>query len=148
MAETTKTPVRAERAGEAPVAAAEPRGAGWMAFAATMLFIAGVVNVVYGILAIDQSSFFVADERYTLSDLNTWGWIMLVVGVVQLCAGLGVLARNQAARFVGVGIAGLSAIAQLLWLPASPLAALAILAIDVLVMYGLLAYGGRHRAAL
>ena len=67
--------------------------------------------------------------------------------LVQVFAGLGIWARNQAARWVGIVTVGLSAIAELMFLPSYPLAALAIFAIDVLVLYGLLAYGGRHRAA-
>jgi hypothetical protein len=143
---TATTPMRSEAGGEA-AEYAESRGSGWVAFAGTMILIAGVMNVIYGIAAIDDSRFFAHGVKYVFSDLNTWGWIVLVIGVVQVFAGIGIWARNQAARWVGVLTAGLSAIAQLLFLPSYPLAALAIFAIDVVVLYGLLAYGGRHRAA-
>jgi hypothetical protein len=146
MASETTTPVRPERAGEAVDFADRP-GAGWVAFAATMLFIVGVLNVIYGIAAIDNSKFFVHNAKYVFSDLNTWGWIVLILGVVQLFSGLGIWAGNQAARWAGILVAGLSAIAQLLFLPSQPLASLAIFAIDVVILYGLLAYGGRNRAA-
>jgi hypothetical protein len=146
MASETTTPVRPERAGEVVDFADRP-GAGWVAFAATMLFIVGVLNVIYGIAAIDNSKFFVHNAKYVFSDLHTWGWIVLILGVVQLFSGLGIWAGNQAARWAGILVAGLSAIAQLLFLPSQPLASLAIFAIDVVILYGLLAYGGRNRAA-
>jgi hypothetical protein len=146
MASETTTPVRPESTG-ASVDFADRPGAGWVAFAATMLCIVGVLNVIYGIAAIDNSKFFVHNTKYIISDLNTWGWIVLVLGVVQIFAGLGVWAGNQVARWAGIVMAGLSAIAQLLFLPSQPLAALAIFAVDVVVLYGLLAYGGRNRAA-
>jgi hypothetical protein len=144
---STPPPVRPERTADESLEIVEGRGSGWVAFAATMLFIAGVLNVIYGIAAIDDSSFFVHNTKYILSGLNTWGWIVLIIGVVQVFAAIGIFAGNQVARWAGIVIAGLSIIAQLLWLPAYPLAALAVLAIDVVVLYGLIAYGGRHRAA-
>ena len=56
------------------------RGAGWMLFAGIMIFIAGTLNTIWGIAAIDKASFFVEDERYIISDLSTWGWIVLIIG--------------------------------------------------------------------
>ena len=142
----TPPPVRQEYTGADGVERRE-EWSGWLAFAGTMIFIVGVINVVYGIAAIDDSSFFVHNTKYILSDLNTWGWIVLLIGVVQALAGIGIWVRNQLARFVGILGAAVSAVAQLLWLPSYPLAALAILALDVVVLYGLLAHGGRRDAA-
>ena len=119
---------------------------GWLAFAGAMIFIAGVINAIYGIAAIDDSSFFVHNTKYIFSNLNTWGWIVLLVGVVQVFAGIGIWVRNQAARWLGIVGAGVSAVAQLLWLPSYPLAALAIFALDVIILYALLAHGGRKPA--
>ena len=59
---------------------------GWVTFAGVMLFIVGVLNVIYGIAAIGDSSFFVQDQKYILSNLNTWGWVTLLIGVIQLFA--------------------------------------------------------------
>ena len=53
---------------------------GWVTFAGIMLFIAGVLNVIYGIAAIGDSKFFIQDQKYILSNLNTWGWITLLLG--------------------------------------------------------------------
>jgi hypothetical protein len=122
-------------------------GYGWVVFAGTMLMIVGVLNVVYGIAAIDNSSFFVNDAKYVISSLNTWGWVVLIIGVVQLLTAFGVWARNTFATWLGVAIASLSAIAQLLMISAYPLLSLALFAIDLAVVYGLAVHGGHAREA-
>jgi uncharacterized membrane protein HdeD (DUF308 family) len=122
-------------------------GTGWVVFAGVMILIVGVLNVIYGIAALDNSSFYAQDTRYVLfDDLNTWGWILLVVGIVQILVAFGIWARNQFARWLGVFIASLNAIVQLLFLPASPFLALALFSIDLLVVFGLIAYGDRRTA--
>jgi hypothetical protein len=125
----------------------EPRGAGWLMFAGIMLLMVGVLNVIYGIAAIGDSSFFANDTRYILSGLNTWGWVTLIVGVVEILAAFSIWSGNQFGRWFGIAVAGLSAIAALLAIPAYPLWSLAIFAVDILIIYGLSAYGGQHRAA-
>jgi hypothetical protein len=124
---------------------AQERGGGWITFAGIMLILVSIINTIDGIAAISSSSFYVADARYILSDLNTWGWVILGLAVVQMVVALGVFAGNQAARWAGVVIASLNAIAQLMFIPAYPLLSLTVLALDVLVIYGLAAYGGRPR---
>jgi hypothetical protein len=121
-------------------------GSGWVAFAGVMLTIVGVMNIIYGIAAIDDANFYVNDAKYVFSDLNTWGWIVLVLGVLQFCAAFSIFGGTSWGRWVGIGTAGLNAIAQLLFLPAYPFLALALFAIDILVIYGLVAYGGRRAA--
>ncbi len=117
------------------------RGTGWVAFAGVMILVLGTLNVIYGIAAIDNSSFYVNDAKYIFSDLNTYGWIVLCIGVVQVLVGFGIFARVGIARWTGVLIAALNCIAQLLFIPAYPLASLAVIAIDVLIIYGLIAHG-------
>src|SRR5262245_14586247 len=94
---------------------AEEEGGGWVAFAGVMILLAGVINCIYGIAAIAESSFYVGNTRFVFSDLKTWGWIVLCVGVLQVCAGAGIWARAPWARWTGVAMASLSAIAQLLF---------------------------------
>lgn len=122
-------------------------GYGWVIFAGIMLMIAGTVNVVYGIAAIANSSFYVANTHFVFGDLKTWGWIVMLVGVVQLCAGLGVWVQAQWARWTGVFIAALNGMAQLAFIAAYPWLSLAIFALDMLIIYGLVAYGGRPEDA-
>jgi hypothetical protein len=124
----------------------EPRGAGWLMFAGIMLLMVGVLNVIYGIAAIGDSSFFANDTRYILSGLNTWGWVTLIVGAIEILAAFSIWSGNQFGRWLGIAVAGLSAIAALLAIPAYPLWSLAVFAVDILIIYGLSAYGGQHRA--
>ena len=125
----------------------EPRGYGWLMFAGIMLMLAGVLNFIYGIAAISNSHFFVGNAHYVISDLNTWGWVVMILGVIQFCVAFGVWMQAEWARWTGVVIAGLNAIAQLIFLPSYPFLALTIFAVDLLVIYGLVAYGGRPKEA-
>ena len=136
-------------AGPAPVQgrrveAESTHGSGWVAFCGTMLAIVGTLNVVYGIGAIDDANVYVGDAKYVFADLSAWGWFLLFVGAVQFVAAFGSWNRAPWARWVGVGAAGGNAILQLLFMPAFPLLSLALFAIDVLVIYGLIQYGGRE----
>jgi hypothetical protein len=124
----------------------EGRGTGWILFSGTMITILGILNVIYGIGAIDNSQFYVQNVQYILGDLNTWGWILVVVGAVQVLAGLMIFARNAFGRWVGVAAASVNMIVQLLFITSQPLASVTLFAVDVLVIYGLLAYGGRSAA--
>jgi hypothetical protein len=123
---------------------ADDSGAGWVAFAGVMLALLAVLNMIDGIAAVSNSTFFVGDAKYVFADLNTWGWILIGVGVVQAVTAFGVWARWTAVRWIGVLIASLNAIAQMLMMPAYPFWSLALFAVDVLVIYALIAHGGRR----
>lgn len=123
------------------------RGHGWVVFAGVIVLIAGVLNVVYGIAAIDDSAVFRDDSQFVIiNDLDTWGWIHLVVGAVQLAAAFSIWQRHAFGRFVGVFSASFSAIAVLMFANAIPLVAFAIFLLDLLVIYGLVAYGDRRES--
>ena len=119
----------------------EERGYGWVAFAGVLLLILGTINTIEGIAAIGNAHFFVHNTHYVFGSLKTWGWIVLCIGVIELLVGLGVFAKNQLARWAGVGILSINAIAQLLMMPAYPFWSLAIFTLDILAIYGLIAYG-------
>lgn len=122
-------------------------GYGWLVFAGTMLVLVGILNVVYGIAAIDNSKFFVNGVDYVVSSLNTWGWVVLITGAVQILAGVGVWMRNTLATWLGIAFACLNALGVLLMLPAYPLLSISLFAVDVLIVYGLAVHGGhRHEA--
>ena len=120
------------------------QGAGWVMFAGIMILIVAVLNIIYGIAAIDGSKFFIEDEKFILSDLNTWGWIVLIIGVLQLFAGFSIWAGGEYGRWIGIITASVSAIGALLTIPGYPFWSLAIFAIDILIIYGLAAYGGQR----
>ena len=126
---------------------AEGRGFGLIIFASILLLVDGFFNMLYGIAAIANSHVFVANAHYVIGDLRAWGWITLIISVLQLAAGAGVLAGNQLARWFAVAVVGFSAIDMMFFLPAYPFWALAIIAIDVVALYGLCAYGSRGNLA-
>lgn len=121
----------------------EIEGKPWVVFAGIMILLVGVMNVIYGIAAIDSSTFFVQDAKYVFAELNTWGWVLLVVGVVQLVAAFGIWSRRGWGRWIGIVSASGNAIIQLLWISSFPLAALALFSIDLLVIYGLASWAYR-----
>jgi hypothetical protein len=120
-------------------------GGGWLLFAGIMIVIVGILNVIYGIAAIDDANFFVANQKFILSDLNTWGWIMLILGLLQIAAAFSIWNRGGFGRWFGIGVASVNAIAALLSIPGYPFWSLAVFTIDVLIIYGLASYGGASR---
>jgi len=126
---------------------AQDRGYGLIFFAAILMFVDGFFNMLYGIAAIANSHVFVAGAHYVIGDLRAWGWVTLIIAILQLVAGGGVLAGNQLARWFAVAILGISAIEMMFFIPAYPLWALVIIAIDVIALYGLCAYGSRENLA-
>ena len=145
---TQYTPLGAERAGGLDYAYYDDEaGYGLVTFAGVMMMIVAVLNTLYGIAAIDKAHFFVSDARYVFGDLNTWGWFLLALGVLQAFAAFAIWRGTQWGRWFGVACAGINAILQTLWIQAYPILAMTILALDIAVIYGLLAYGGRRRAA-
>jgi hypothetical protein len=142
-------PVTAAQSGESYAVGDEvyERGAGWLFFAGTMLGLAGVFGMIDGIVALSKSSFYVADARYVFSDLRTWGWIVLIVGIVEICASFAVLARAQWARWFGIVVASLGALAQFAFMQSYPFWSITVLAMCILTVYGLAAYGGRPENA-
>jgi hypothetical protein len=120
------------------------RGGGWLFFAGIMVFIVGVLNAIWGIAAIDEAQFFIEDQRFIIEDLKTWGWIILIVGVIQLIAAFSIWAGGEFGRWIGIISATLSAIGALLSMPGFPLWSLCIFGVDLLIIYGLGVYGGRQ----
>ena len=123
---------------------AEGRGYGLVLFAGVLLLVSGFWNLIYGIAAIAQSHVFVANAHYVFGNLRAWGWITLIFGILQLLAAAGVLAGNQLARWFAVVVLGLNAIDQMFFIPAYPVWSLAIIALDVVALYALCAYGSRE----
>ena len=124
----------------------DAHGQGIVTFAGVMLLIAGVLNTLYGIAAIDSATVFVRDAHYVFGDLSTWGWFVLALGVLQIVAALAIWRGTGWARWFGVGCATVNAILQVLWLPAYPILSMIILPLDILALWGLLWYGGKRRA--
>ena len=115
----------------------ESRVTGWWLFAGILLFIVGVLNIIWGIAAIGDSKFFIADQKYIISSLHTWGWVTLILGVVELIAGFSLFSGGGFGRWVGVGAAALTSISALLSIPAYPLWSLCVFALAIIILYQL-----------
>jgi hypothetical protein len=123
------------------------RGAGRATFAAVLLLIAGTLNILYGIGALDSANIFANEKRYVLTDLNTMGWVLIALGAVQLTGGFSLMAGNTWGRVVGLVGASLGAIAALLSIGGSnPWWSLAIFALCVYIIQGILVFGEDERA--
>ena len=123
------------------------RGAGRMVFAATVLLIVGTLNLIYGIGALSDANIFVGDQRYILTDLNTLGWVLIVLSLIQLTGGFSLLAGNTYGRVIGIIGGSLGAIGALLSVGgAYPWWSLAVFALCVWVVWGIIGYGEEERA--
>ena len=119
-------------------------GYGLVLFASVLLVVTGCFNLVQGIAAAAGSDVFPAHPHFVFANLTTWGWVTAVLGALQLVAAVGVLAANQMFRWFAVIVIGLNAIDQMFFIPAYPVWSLAILAMDVVALYGLCAHGSRE----
>jgi uncharacterized membrane protein SirB2 len=123
------------------------RGAGRATFAAVLLLIAGTLNIVYGIGALDSANIFANNTRYIFSNLNTMGWVLIILGVVQLTGGISLMVGNTYGRVIGVVGASLGAIAALFSIGGqNPWWSLAIFALCIYIIQGLLVLGDDERA--
>jgi hypothetical protein len=112
-------------------------------FAAVLLLIAGVLNVIYGIAAISEAHFFTdSGTHFVFSGLNTWGWITVLLGAIEVTGGLSLLGGNAYGRVIGITAASLGAIGSLLGVAgAYPFWSLGVFALCVIVLHGLIVYG-------
>jgi len=123
------------------------RGAGRVMFAATMLLLVGTLNIIYGCGALDDANIFKGDTRYILDNLNTLGWVLIVLGVIQLTAGFSLMSGNAYGRFMGIFAGSLGAIGALLSIGgAYPWWSLAVFALCVYIVHGIMIYGEDEEA--
>ena len=146
MSATGSRPTVRQYSSEESQYADQTSGEGWVLFAGVMLAMLATLNLIDGIAAVSNSTFFVGEAKFILSGLNTWGWVLIVMGVVQGLTAIGVWMRTTGVRWVGVTIAALNAIAQMFMMPSYPLWSLLLFTLDILVIYGLVAHGSRLEA--
>ncbi len=114
------------------------QGAGRVVFAAILLLIVGTLNIIYGIGALDNASFYANDTRYILTDLNTLGWVLIILGVIQLTGGFSLMAGNAYGRVIGIIAGSIGAIGALLSMGgAHPFWSLGIFFLCCWVVYGI-----------
>jgi hypothetical protein len=125
------------------------RGAGRVLSAAMLLLIAGTVNIIYGIGALDDANIFVNDKRYIFTNLNTMGWVLIVLGVIQLTGGFSLFAGNTYGRVIGIIGGSLGAIAALFSIGGNdPWWSLAVFFLCIYIVHGIFVYGDDERAAV
>jgi hypothetical protein len=125
------------------------RGAGRAVLAATLLLIAGTINIIYGIGALDDANIFVNDKRYIFTNLNTMGWVLIVLGVIQLTGGVSLIAGNTYGRVIGIIGGSLGAIGALFSIGGNyPWWSLAMFFLCIYIVHGIFIYGDDERAAV
>ena len=118
----------------------EPRGRGFITLAGVMLFIAAAANALWGIAAFANDDYFAADELL-FGDLSAWGGVYLGIAAVQLITVVLIFNKSHFGAVVGILIAGVNAIAQLMAIGAYPVWSVIVLVVDGLIIYGLCVYG-------
>jgi hypothetical protein len=119
---------------------------GWTAFAGIALLLLAVLNGIEGIAAISNSHFFGRGEMI-IGDLQTWGWVLCAIAIAQLLAAPLVWMSNSAGVMLGVASTAVNAIVQMLFIPAYPFWSLAIFALDLVVICGLVVHPSARRTA-
>jgi hypothetical protein len=122
------------------------RAIGWVTFSGLMLFMAGCFTGIAGIVALLNSKFYVAGAVFVFGDLRTWGWILIGISIVELAAAGAVFVGQQWSRWFGIIVAALNAIAQMFFFSAYPWWSVLIIGLNLLVIYGLAAYGTKIQA--
>jgi hypothetical protein len=119
-------------------------GYGWVLFSAIVLGLMGIWAFFEGMLAIFDSKVYVGDATFVFSDLHTWGWIVMTLGILAAVASFAVVAGSEVGRWYGIAVAGLYALGQLLFVDAYPWWSMAMFAVAILAIYGLAVYGGKR----
>jgi hypothetical protein len=123
------------------------RGVGRAVFAATLLLMVGFINIIYGIGALDGANVFVNDQRYVLTNLNTMGWVLIILGIVQIAGGLSLFVGNTFGRVIGIVGAGFGAIGALLSIGGNyPWWSLAVFFLCLYILHGIFIYGDDDRS--
>lgn len=129
-------PVRRGRAGTGSA------WVGWVYFGGMMMLMLGVFNIIDGLVALFNDEYYVATTQgLLLFDITAWGWVQLIIGLIAVAVGIGVFTGATWARICGVILCGINAILQLMFLSAYPVWGVLVIALDVLVIWALIAHG-------
>ena len=115
--------------------------AGWIAFAGILMMIIGGLDAIQGLVAIIDDNYYVSHSGIVFESPNTWGWVMLIWGIVLVLGGMALWGGSGFGRWFGVVLVSLNTLGQLSWLGASsyPLWTLTIVALNIIVLYALVA---------
>lgn len=117
------------------------RGTGRVVFVAFLLLLAGTLDIIYGIGAVSNAHFF-DNTQYVFSSLHTWGWVTIIIGIIQLTAGFSLFGSGTYGRVIGIVAASLGALESLLSIGGThPWWSLALFFLCLYVLHGLFVYG-------
>ena len=121
------------------------RGHGWVIFASIVLGVAGIMRIFDAIWAWRYHGAIPNDLEAAVfgHSLKTYGWVYFIVAIILLGSSFGVVSGSEFSRWIGIIAGGILAISSIWWMPYYPIWSLTYIAIGVLVVYGLAAYGGR-----
>ena len=127
----------------------EEKGDGWLLFAAVVLGVAGIMKIFDAIWAfryhgVLPQNFEAAIFGHTL---KTYGWVYLAVAAILIISALGVVARSQVSRWIGIFAGAVLSISSIWWMPYYPVWSLAYIFTGMAIIYGLAVYGGRETAS-
>ena len=122
--------------------------AGWVTFAGIMLIMLGIFQAIEGFVAIfDDGYYLVRPNGLVVNvDYTAWGWIHLIIGLVAIAVGIGLMTGNMVVRIVGIIIAVISAIVNLMFIAAYPVWSTIVIAVDVIVIYAIVVHGRELKA--
>jgi hypothetical protein len=125
----------------------EPTGwVGWIWFGGTVMVLLGIFSVIEGIVALFNDKYYVvAPQGLLVFDITGWGWVHLILGALAIVAGVALFTGAMWARATAVVLLVVNAIAQLMFMPAYPFWALTVLALDIVVIWAILAHGREVR---
>ena len=118
-------------------------GTGWTTYAGVMLIIVGLLDVVDGLWALDRSDTKLSSTLLYADKLGGWGWFYLILGIILVLVGIGVFYRSQLARWIGIIVASIAVVSNMLWVFVFPVQSLIVMFLATLVVYGLVVYGER-----
>jgi hypothetical protein len=125
------------------------RGAGRVVFAATLLILVGIINVIYGIGALDDANIYANDTRYILDNLNTMGWTLIILGAIQFTAGCSLMAGNTYGRVLAIIGGTLGAIGALFSIGSGdPWWSLCVFVLCIYIVHGIIVFGDDEAAGV
>jgi hypothetical protein len=121
---------------------------GWIVFAGTMMLLLGVFHMFEGLIALFRHAevFFPTSGLTIQVSYTQWGWLQLIAGALVFAAGLGLFTGRMWARVLGVILVGVSALVNFAWATTFPVWSITLLAIDLFVIYALIAHGAEMKA--
>ncbi|MGO8870704.1 MAG: hypothetical protein ACLQPH_04750 [Acidimicrobiales bacterium] len=128
----------------------EQKGDGWLVFAAIVLGVAGIMRIFDAIWAFRYHGVLPQNFEDAIfgHSLKTYGWVYLIVAVVLILCSIGVVARFQVSRWIGIFAGAVLSISSIWWMPYYPIWSMTYIFVGILVVYGLAVYGGREESTV